>query len=140
MITSIFRALCFLKWWPFFDGMYATVRKIIFFYLVIGLEHKRRPCKMCNSVWQKLGHTKPQVKLRVSKKATKVWKNFPLTFDIYLVTSKLRGRLILNFVAFSEYINFTNTSDRSFCFLKSVNTASGSLTSDSLEQKKSACL
>ena len=28
-----------------------------FIGLVIGLEHKGRACKMCESVWQKLGHT-----------------------------------------------------------------------------------
>ena len=30
--------------------------QIFFIGLVIGLEHKGRPCKMCDSVRQKLGH------------------------------------------------------------------------------------
>ena len=35
-----------------------------FIGLVIGLEHKGRPCKMCNSVQQKLGHEKYQISFR----------------------------------------------------------------------------
>jgi hypothetical protein len=34
---------------------------MFFFGLVVGLEHKGRPCKMCDSVQQKLGHTTPGV-------------------------------------------------------------------------------
>ena len=61
----IFKALYFLKWSSFFDGIYTsivyesiwkTLKKII--WQAIVLEHKRRPCKMCDSVRQKLGHTK----------------------------------------------------------------------------------
>ena len=33
-----------------------------FIGLVIGLEHKGRPCKMCDSVRQKLAHTKVHIK------------------------------------------------------------------------------
>ena len=34
-----------------------TRPKKFFIGLVIGLEHRRRSCKMCDSVRQKLGHT-----------------------------------------------------------------------------------
>ena len=46
-----------------FEGIYTSVhktqKKII--EQVIVLEHKGRPCKMCHSVRQKLGHTSRRV-------------------------------------------------------------------------------
>ena len=47
---------------PFLGSLRAS-RAIKFFFigLVIGLEHKGRPCKMRDSVQQKLGHTKTYV-------------------------------------------------------------------------------
>ena len=39
-------------------NLHKCTQELFFFIgLVIVLEHKRRPCKMCNSVRQKLGHT-----------------------------------------------------------------------------------
>ena len=63
LTTSIFKALYFLKWRSFFDGIYTSVCKTYknFIGQVIVLEHKGRPCKMCDSVQQKLGHTKCSV-------------------------------------------------------------------------------
>ena len=57
--TSIFKALYFLKWGPFWRNLQKCTQDLKFFIgLVIVLEHKWRPCKMCDSVRQKLGHTK----------------------------------------------------------------------------------
>ena len=45
----------------------------IFIELVIGLEHKGRPCKMCDSVQQKLGHTKA-ARGRSNKSQFPIWR------------------------------------------------------------------
>ena len=44
------------------------------------------------------------MKLKFSEKATKICRKLHHCFDIYLVTSKIRGFCFSNFVAFSEYM------------------------------------
>ena len=53
--------------------------------------------------------TKVMLKFIYSEKATKFCEIFPFTFDcIYVVTVvKSKGKISQNFVAFSEYLNFT---------------------------------
>ena len=45
-------------------------------------------------------------RVRYSEKATQFWEIFPL-FLIAVHTVKSKGKISQNFVAFSEYMNFT---------------------------------
>ena len=51
-----------------------NARSKIFLELVIGLEHKGRPCKMCDSVRQKLGHT--NIAIQCSEREAEPFQTF----------------------------------------------------------------
>ena len=60
-----------------FDNVYSTEHKTqkLFIGWVIGLEHKRRPCKMCDSVQQKLVHTKGYISTNMVRRKDDVYFN-----------------------------------------------------------------
>ena len=49
------------KFCNFWQSLLNWTQDLNFIGLVIGLEHKGRPCKMCDCVRQKLGYTKVQL-------------------------------------------------------------------------------
>ena len=46
------------------------------------------------------------LKFRYSEKASKVWNNLPLSFDVYLSNFQTKWEIFSNYVAFSQYLNF----------------------------------
>ena len=60
-------------------------------------------CRNCLKIL--LTNNLAEVKVHIFWEAHKIWRNFQLSFEVPIVTSKLRERFLQIFVAFSENLN-----------------------------------
>ena len=103
---------CLLNWTQDLD---------FFIGLVIGLEHIGRPCKMCDSVWQKLGHANVLKRhMQDIIESFPTWKHMPTSVWLTYVLNSIQWNLVIVNLSpiflLVRYVYYSETVDSLCCW------------------------
>ena len=99
-------------------------------YMICSMDYRRPVTKssLLHS-WKSTPTPKFLGKVRIFWEGHKIWKNLPLKIWRYSVTTNFKWKIFSNFVAFSEYPNFTSYSKYVLSYQSNHEDTSASLSS-----------